>query len=85
MLSLSYAVLLTPLHGMMRAYGFLDSEIGKENDFTRKSREGFMAPHIEGTPDTVIAYLTDLFTISGGDDTITHHDATSLISDLLHK
>jgi len=55
------------LHGMMRAYGFLDSEIGKENDFTRHSRAGFMASHVEGTPDTVIDYLTDLFAISGTD------------------
>lgn len=55
------------LHGMMRAYGFLDTEIGKENDFTKKSRAGFMAPHVEGTPDTVIDYLTELFTVSGTD------------------
>jgi len=55
------------LHGMMRAYGFLDGEIGKENDFTKKSRAGFMAPGVQGTPDTVIDYLTDLFTISGTD------------------
>jgi len=55
------------LHGMMRAYGFLDTEIGKENDFTKKSRAGFMTPQARGTPDTVIDYLTDLFTISGTD------------------
>lgn len=55
------------LHGMMRAYGFLDSEIGKENDFTKKSRAGFMAPHVEGTPDTVIERLTEIFEVSGTD------------------
>lgn len=55
------------LAGMMRAYGFLDSEIGKENDFTRKSRAGFMTPYAAGTPDTVIDYLTDLFNVSGTD------------------
>ncbi|KPL66861.1 luciferase [Erythrobacter sp. SG61-1L] len=55
------------LAGMMRAYGFLDSEIGKENDFTRKARSGFMAPHVAGSPETVLQYLTDLFEISGSD------------------
>ena len=55
------------LHGMMRAYGFLDSEIGKENDFTRKSRAGFMTPHVIGTPETVIEKLTELFEVSGTD------------------
>jgi pyrimidine oxygenase len=55
------------LHGMMRAYGFLDSEIGKENDFTKKSRAGFMTPHVIGTPDTVIEKLTELFEVSGTD------------------
>lgn len=48
------------LHGMMRAYGFLDSEIGKENDFTRKARSGFMAPHVHGSPASVTAQLVDL-------------------------
>lgn len=55
------------LHGMMRAYGFLDTEIGKENDFTRKSRAGFMTPHVIGTPDTVIEKLTEIFEVSGTD------------------
>lgn len=49
------------LYGMMRAYGFLDSEIGKENDFTRKARSGFMSPHVYGTPATVTAKLCELF------------------------
>ncbi|AKH41130.1 pyrimidine oxygenase [Altererythrobacter atlanticus] len=55
------------LHGMMRAYGFLDSEIGKENDFTRKSRAGFMTPHVIGSPETVTEKLTELFEVSGTD------------------
>jgi hypothetical protein len=46
---------------MMRAYGFLDSEIGKENDFTRKARSGFMSPHVYGTPATVTEKLCELF------------------------
>lgn len=41
------------LHGMMRAYGFLDSEIGKENDFTRKARSSFMSAHRVGSPDSL--------------------------------
>ncbi len=53
------------MHGMMRAYGFLDSEIGKENDFTRRSRGGFIAPYFAGTPQNVADYLVDLFEISG--------------------
>jgi len=31
------------LKGMMRAYGFLDSEIGKENSFVTNARSGFLA------------------------------------------
>ncbi len=34
----------------MRAYGFLDAEIGKENAFVKKSRSGFMAARVVGTP-----------------------------------
>ena len=49
------------LHGMMRAYGFLDAEIGKENAFTAKARSTFMTPHVLGTPDNVIERLSDIF------------------------
>ncbi|EIZ81010.1 luciferase family protein [Novosphingobium sp. Rr 2-17] len=49
------------LHGMMRAYGFLDSEIGKENAFTQKARSTFMTPHVLGTPETVIERLSEIF------------------------
>ncbi|RKF23134.1 LLM class flavin-dependent oxidoreductase [Altericroceibacterium spongiae] len=55
------------LHGMMRAYGFLDSEIGKENDFTKKARSSFMAPHITGTPGTIVQKLTELFATADTD------------------
>jgi len=49
------------LHGMMRAYGFLDTEIGKENAFTQKARSTFMTPHVLGTPATVIERLSEIF------------------------
>ena len=49
------------LHGMMRAYGLLDSEIGSENAFVRKSRSTFMTPHVLGAPADVTERLTELF------------------------
>ncbi len=39
--------------GMMRAYGFLDAEIGRENAFVHTARSGFMSARIIGSPDTV--------------------------------
>lgn len=55
------------LHGMMRAYGFLDSEIGKENAFVAKSRSTFMTPNVLGTPKTVIDRITEILEVSGTD------------------
>jgi len=49
------------LRGMMRAYGFLDAEIGKENAFVQKSRSSFMSPHVVGSPATVLERLSELF------------------------
>jgi pyrimidine oxygenase len=46
--------------GMMRAYGMIDSEIGKENSFTASARSGFMSARIVGSADTVAARLADL-------------------------
>jgi pyrimidine oxygenase len=46
--------------GMMQAYGFLDSEIGKQNDFTTKSRSGFMSTHLIGSPQTIAGRLSDM-------------------------
>ena len=43
------------LHGMMRAYGFLDAEIGKENAFVANARSGFMTSRIIGSPESVLA------------------------------
>lgn len=55
------------LRGMMKAYGFIDSEIGKENAFVQKSRSTFMAPYVLGTPATVVEQLTELLSISETD------------------
>jgi pyrimidine oxygenase len=41
------------LKGMMRAYGFLDSEIGQENAFVASARSGFMTPRLIGSPGSV--------------------------------
>lgn len=50
--------------GMMRAYGFLDSEIGKENAFVQKARSGFMSSHLVGSPATITQKLIDLFELT---------------------
>jgi pyrimidine oxygenase len=55
------------LRGMMRAYGFLDSEIGKENAFVANSRSTFMTPHILGTPATVVEQLGEMLEVSRTD------------------
>lgn len=55
------------LHGMMHAYGFLDSEIGKENDFVRQSRSSFMTAHVHGSPPTILRKLSELLDMSGTD------------------
>ncbi len=46
--------------GMMRAYGFLDAEIGKENAFVMNARSSFMAARIVGSAATVAARLMDM-------------------------
>jgi pyrimidine oxygenase len=55
------------LHGMLKAYGFLDEEIGKENAFVKKSRSGFMAAHVVGSTETVIEKLSEIFEVSNTD------------------
>lgn len=49
--------------GMLRSYGFLDKEIGKENAFTARSRSSFMSANFVGSPDDVaermIAQMSD--------------------------
>lgn len=39
---------------MLRAYGVIDAEIGKENAMTARARTGFMAPHIAGSAETIV-------------------------------
>ncbi len=46
--------------GMMRAYGFLDAEIGKENSFVQNARSSFMSARIIGSADTVAARLIEM-------------------------
>jgi pyrimidine oxygenase len=46
--------------GMMRAYGFLDKEIGKENAFVQSARSGFMSARIIGSAETVGTRLIEL-------------------------
>jgi pyrimidine oxygenase len=46
--------------GMMRAYGFLDAEIGKENSFVENARSSFMSAKIIGSPETVTNRLIEM-------------------------
>jgi len=46
--------------GMMRAYGFLDAEIGKENSFVQNARSSFMSAKIIGSAQTVANRLIEL-------------------------
>src|SRR5579859_3329470 len=46
--------------GMMRAYGFLDAEMGRENAFVQSARSAFMTPRVVGSPDTVVTRLIEL-------------------------
>lgn len=55
------------LRGMCRAYGVLDAEIGRENDFVRQSRSAFMTAHVAGAPETVAARLAELMERTGLD------------------
>ena len=48
------------LKGMMRAYGFLDSEIGQENAFVASARSSFMTPRLVGSPQSVTAQALEL-------------------------
>ena len=41
------------LHGMLRAYGFLDAEMGRENSFVSNARSSFMTTHVIGSAETV--------------------------------
>jgi pyrimidine oxygenase len=46
--------------GMMRAYGFLDAEIGRENSFVQNARSGFMSARIIGSAQTVATRMIEM-------------------------
>ena len=46
--------------GMMRAYGFLDAEIGKENSFVQNARSSFMSARLIGSAETIARKLIHL-------------------------
>jgi len=46
--------------GMMRAYGFLDAEIGKENSFVQNARSSFMSAKIIGSAETITKRLIEM-------------------------
>jgi pyrimidine oxygenase len=47
--------------GMMKAYGFLDAEIGKENSFVQNARSSFMSARLIGSSETVGRRLIEMF------------------------
>lgn len=47
-------------YGMMRSYGMIDAEIGRENAFTARARTGITAPHAAGSPETITGRMTEL-------------------------
>ncbi|MXO65019.1 LLM class flavin-dependent oxidoreductase [Altererythrobacter endophyticus] len=55
------------LEGMMRAYGMIDKEIGKENAFTKSARSGFMSPRIIGSPESVTEQMEEMLEVGGTD------------------
>jgi len=46
---------------MMRAYGFLDAEIGKENAFVASARSSFMTPRLVGFLSEIEREFFELF------------------------
>lgn len=46
--------------GMLRSYGMIDAEIGRENAFTIRARSGIMAPHAAGSPNTITQRMIQL-------------------------
>ena len=49
------------LRGMLRAYGFHDSEMGAENPFVASARSSFMTSRLIGSPDTIAREAVALF------------------------
>ncbi|MHB8286953.1 MAG: LLM class flavin-dependent oxidoreductase [Caulobacteraceae bacterium] len=48
------------LRGMLRAYGFLDAEMGKENAFITNARSGFMTSRLIGSAQSVYEQSAEL-------------------------
>lgn len=46
--------------GMMRAYGFIDAEIGKENSFVQNARTSFMSARLIGSAETITRRLIEM-------------------------
>jgi pyrimidine oxygenase len=46
--------------GMMRAYGFIDAEIGKENSFVQNARTSFMSARLIGSADNIAKRLIEM-------------------------
>lgn len=49
------------LRGMLRAYGFHDSEMGAENPFVASARSSFMTSRLIGSPETITKEALALF------------------------
>ena len=45
---------------LMRSYGMIDTEIGRENAFTASARSAILAPHAAGSPATVADRISTL-------------------------
>ena len=45
--------------GMLRSYGMIDAEIGRENVFTARARTGITAPYLAGSPETITRRMTE--------------------------
>lgn len=48
------------LAGMLRAYGFTDAQIGKQNPFVESARSSFMTPRLVGSSETIKTKLIEL-------------------------
>jgi pyrimidine oxygenase len=48
------------LRGMLRAYGFLDAEMGQENAFVASARSSFMTPRLIGSAQSIADAAIDL-------------------------
>ncbi|MCE3043836.1 LLM class flavin-dependent oxidoreductase [Legionella sp. 16cNR16C] len=49
------------LNGMLKAYGLLDKEIGKENDYVKAARTGFLSMRLAGSTETIMERILEIF------------------------